>query len=337
MPVLALIQRILRQLKHDRRTLALLFIAPLFLLTLVSFILNHGTDGTITLSAVNCPQPYVERLEEAGAQVLRMEEAQAADALYRGEIIASLEYTDYILRVKLDGSNSSRSAQTLAMLQNAWMPNVRSTAKLQIDYLYGYDGLSMFDNFGSVLIGFFIFFFVFLIAGISFLQERTSGTLEKLLSMPIERWQIVTGYALGFGILAALQSLLIALFCIYGLKVMMVGNFFLVLLIVIMAAISALTLGILLSTVANNEFQMIQFIPIVIIPQVFFSGLFELPAVLEPIKFLMPLYYVADALTAVMIKGKGLTYIWSDLLFLVGCSLLFMLVNIRVLKKYRTI
>lgn len=55
MPVLALIQRILHQLKHDRRTLALLFIAPLFLLTLVSFILNHGTDGTITLAAVNCP------------------------------------------------------------------------------------------------------------------------------------------------------------------------------------------------------------------------------------------------------------------------------------------
>lgn len=110
-----------------------------------------------------------------------------------------------------------------------------------------------------------------------------------------------------------------------------------VLLIVIMAALSALTLGILLSTVANNEFQMIQFIPIVIVPQVFFSGLFELPAILEPIKYLMPLYYVADALTAVMIKGKGLAYIWSDLLFLAGCSLLFMLVNIRVLKKYRNI
>lgn len=110
-----------------------------------------------------------------------------------------------------------------------------------------------------------------------------------------------------------------------------------VLLIVIMAALSALTLGILLSTVANNEFQMIQFIPIVIVPQVFFSGLFELPAIFEPIKYLMPLYYVADALTAVMIKGKGLAHIGSDLLFLAGCSLLFMLVKIRVLKKYRNI
>ena len=266
-----------------------------------------------------------------------MEEAQVADALYWGEIIASLEYTDYILRVKLDGSNSSRSAQTLAMLQTAWTPNLRSAVNLQVDYLYGYEGLSMFDNFGSLLIGFFIFFFVFLIAGISFLQERTSGTLEKLLSMPIERWQIVVGYALGFGILVALQSFLIALFCIYGLKIMMVENFFVVLLIVIMAALSALTLGILLSTVANNEFQMIQFIPIVIVPQVFFSGLFELPAIFEPIKYLMPLYYVADALTAVMIKGKGLAHIGSDLLFLAGCSLLFMLVQIRVLKKYRNI
>ena len=337
MPILALMQRILRQLKHDRRTLALLFVAPLFLLTLVSFILNNGTAGTITLAAVNCPQPYIERLEDAGAQVLRMDEAAAAGALERGEIVASLEYVNYVLQVQLDGSNSSRSAQALAMLKSAWMPDTRSSFALQVDYVYGYEGLSMFDNFGSVLIGFFIFFFVFLIAGISFLQERTSGTLEKLLSMPIERWQIVAGYVSGFGILASVQALLITIFCVYGLQVMMIGNFFLVLLIAIMAAISALTLGILLSTVANNEFQMIQFIPIVIVPQVFFSGLFELPDILEPIGRLMPLYYVADALTAVMIKGSGLADIAVDLLFLAGCSLLFMLLNVRILKKYRTI
>lgn len=337
MAVLALMQRILRQMKRDRRTLALLFLAPLFVLTLVSYILNGGTTGAYTVAAINCPVTYMERLEELGADVVRMTEAEADAALYEGEIIASLEYVNNELQVRLDGSNSSSSLQALNAISTALVPETRGASAVQVDYVYGYADLTMFDNFGSVLIGFFIFFFVFLIAGISFLQERTSGTLEKLLSMPIARWQVVAGYVLGFGLLAVIQALLITLFCVYVLRVMMIGNFFLVLLVAVMAAISALTLGILLSTVAANEFQMIQFIPIVVVPQVFFSGMFDLPALLEPVAYAMPLHYVADALTAVMIKGAGFSAIAGDLLFLLGCSLLFMLLNVRVLKNYREI
>lgn len=337
MPALALMKRILCQLKHDRRTLALLFVAPLVLLALVSYILNGGTTGDYTIAAVNCPVSYIERLEEQGVEVTRMSEAEAIDALYQGDIIATMTYVNQKMEIQLDGSNSSQSLQAVNAIRSAMQPSTRTTSAIEIEYVYGYEGLSMFDNFGSVLIGFFVFFFVFLIAGISFLQERTSGTLEKLLSMPIERWQIVVGYVLGFGLLSAIQALLITLFAIYVLHVMMIGNFCYVLLIAIMTSLCALTLGILLSTVANNEFQIIQFIPIVIVPQVFFSGLFALPSILEPIGHLMPLYYVANALTAVMIKGAGFAEIAGDLFFLLCCSIVFIALNTRVLKKYRDI
>jgi ABC-2 type transport system permease protein len=182
-----------------------------------------------------------------------------------------------------------------------------------------------------------IFFFVFLVAGISFLQERTTGTLEKLLSTPIRRWEIVTGYVLGFGIITVIQSVLISLYVVYILGVMMTGSIFLVLIITFCTAMLALTLGILLSTAANNEFQMIQFIPVVVVPQVFFSGLFELSSVWQAVGRVMPLYYVADALKKVMIKGNGISQIYIDLLVMICLSLLFMFANTLLLKRYRRI
>jgi ABC-2 type transport system permease protein len=121
------------------------------------------------------------------------------------------------------------------------------------------------------------------------------------------------------------------------LGVIMVGSLFWVLLITFCTAMLALTLGILLSTAANNEFQMIQFIPIVVVPQVFFSGLFQLTAMWETVGKVMPLHYVANALKEVMIKGNGFSRIYVDLLVMVGLSLLFMIANTLLLKRYRKI
>ena len=91
--------------------------------------------------------------------------------------------------------------------------------------------MELFDNFGPVLIGFFVFFFVFLIAGVSFLRERTSGTLERLLATPLRRFEIVAGYIIGFGIFTTFQASLISWFAIDILDMMMEGSFVYVLLI----------------------------------------------------------------------------------------------------------
>ena len=158
--------------------------------------------------------------------------------------------------------------------------------------------MASFDSFGPVLIGFFSFFFVFMLAGVSFLRERTSGTLERLLATPIRRFEVVLGYLSGFGLFTLLQAALIAWFAIDVLGLYMDGSIWLVLIMNLLLSLTALTLGTLLSSFASNEFQIIQFIPLVVVPQVFFSGLFNLEAMtpwLQKLSHIMPLYYGADA------------------------------------------
>ena len=338
MRIKAMVLRILRQMHHDKRTLALMLMAPILVLTIIYFVLEE-TDREGRVAVISAPDSYVNVLADYNIITFHYDERDARIALERGEVDATIQVINGKLFIEIDGSDATQAEMVLNGLEMARMNagQNRPDLKPEVYYLYGYEDLSAFDNLGTILIGFMIFFFVFLVAGISFLQERTTGTLEKLLSTPIRRWEIVIGYVLGFGVITVLQSILISLYVVYVLGVMMVGSLFLVLLITFCTAILALTLGILLSTAANNEFQMIQFVPIVIVPQVFFSGLFELTPVWEAVGKIMPLHYVADALKQVMIKGKGLADISFDLVVMVGLSLMFMSVNILLLKRYRRI
>ena len=208
----------------------------------------------------------------------------------------------------------------------------------EINYLHGSADMETFDYIGPFLIGFFIFFFVFLISGVSFLRERTTGTLERLLATPMRRWEMVVGYVVGFGIFTILQSAIIVSFAIYILDIMMAGSIWLVILITLMLAITALSLGTLLSAFATNELQMIQFIPLVVVPQVFFSGLFSIETMaewLQPLSIIMPLTYGGEAIRDVMIQGDGWNDIYGNVLVLIGFSLLFMILNVLALKKHR--
>lgn len=338
MRVRALAFRILNQLRHDRRTLALMLLAPVFLLTLVFFILAD-TVPKVNVAVINAPAGFEDKLEEQNVRGMRYDEHEARLALERGNVIASIRISGGKSYIEIDGSNPTKAKVALAALEQAKNSVMfsRPDLKSEVIYIYGQEDLPTFDNFGATLIGFIIFFFVFLVSGISFLQERTSGTLEKLLSTPIRRWEIVVGYVLGFGLFTVLQSFLISWYCVYVLKVMMIGSFALILLITLLTAMIALTLGILASTLANNEFQMIQFIPLVIVPQIFFSGLFDLPLSMEVVGYAMPLYYIADALTEVMIRGNGFAGIAWDLGIILACSVLFMTLNTLLLKKYRRV
>ncbi|WP_027399446.1 ABC transporter permease [Anaerovorax odorimutans] len=330
--------RILTQLKHDKRTLMLVLAAPLLMLTLVYLILDTS-DTDFTVGIINAPQNYVENLYKNNIKTIRYNENSSQKALENGDIIATVNMISGKLNINIDGSNSQKSNAVLTILEASKLNQTqnRPDLKTEVNYVYGSSDLAMFDNFGGALIGILVFFFVFLISGISFLKERTTGTLEKLLSTPIKRFEIVCGYAIGFGILTIFQSLLITLFVVYILDVMMVGSIWLVLLITLLSAMTALTLGILISTAAASEFQMVQFIPIIIVPQIFFSGLFDLSPTWSFIGKFMPLYYVADALNQVMINGNGFSYITLDILILIGFSSVFIIMNTLLLKKYRRI
>jgi ABC-2 type transport system permease protein len=194
-----------------------------------------------------------------------------------------------------------------------------------------------FDAVGAAFLGVIVYFFVFLVAGINLLDERTTGMLGRLLVTPIRRWELVTGYFTGFGTVAVVQSALLSLFYIYILDVTMQGSFLLALFIIMLAAFNALTLGMLLSSVANNQFQMVQFIPLVIIPQIIFCGLFPMTGVWDKVAHCMPLYYIARSLRNVVLYGKGFTAIWTDLAIVAGMAALFAVLNILVLKKHRAI
>lgn len=369
MRVKALALRILTQIRHDKRTLGLILIAPLLILTIIYFIFNTS-GSTFTVGVVDVPKTVVDRItsnEDLTITVIEYASDEARDAVNDEKAIAVLDMSAATPVIYLDATDAASAGKITSLLKSAVMldsissvrvalnnlnetippallgeivlpelPDVESaTDNWEVDYVYGSSDSTFFDNFGAPMVGIIVFFLTFLIAGINFLSERTSGTLEKLLSTPIRRGEIIAGYTLGFGVLAVIQSLLVTLYVVYVLGMQVVGSIWLVILINLLTAVTALTLGILLSTLANSEFQMIQFIPIVILPQIFLCGLFDLSGGWVIVSYFMPLYYTTDALTEVMLRGHGFAAISLDLLVLSGLSFIFVMVNTLMLKRHR--
>jgi ABC-2 type transport system permease protein len=339
MRIMALVRRILKQIIRDKRTMGLLIMAPILVLTMLHLVFN-GESYTPKVGFVDLPTPLVEQLDDDEATIREYETTdEAKTALKERDIDGYVNMSGSSLQLTLEGSDPTINGATIKWLQESIKPDSSATM-IEVNYLHGSSEMSQFDSFGPVLLGFFIFFFVFLIAGVSFLRERTTGTLERLLCSPLRKWEIVVGYVIGFGIFTMIQATIIASYAIYVLGMMMEGAFIYVLVITLLLSLTALTLGVLLSAFANNELQMIQFIPLVIVPQIFFSGLFNLETISDYVSWigpLTPLYYGAEALRNVMIRGYGWGEISFDLLMLAGFSLLFMILNILALKKYRSI
>jgi ABC-2 type transport system permease protein len=189
-------------------------------------------------------------------------------------------------------------------------------------YIRGYD-LEMMDSVGPAVLGLVVFFFTFITAAISFLRERTQGSLEKFMVSPLSRPEMVAGYLLGFSLFALLQSATTLLVVVLAFGVPMEGSPLTAFGVILLLGAGGLVLGAFLSNFAKTEFQVVQFIPIVILPQVVLSGVWwpleSIPAFLQPVSYALPLTYSSDALRAVMLKGAGISEILvPDLLFLVG-------------------
>lgn len=386
--VMAIVKRIANQFRRDKRTLALMFIAPLILITLINYLFDgDAVDPKVGVQGVS--SEMVAQLKDTDIKVEQYDAvSNVKNTIKSDDLDAFIKQDGSDVQLTFENSDPGVSKQIQMKLQAALMAEQKDAMKqlgesmqetaakvqqslavvakqyaaqtgqqldipkvnLQIpdqqqlaistDYIYGDADTTFFDTIGPIFIGFFVFFFVFLIAGISFLRERTTGTLERLMATPIKRWELETGYLLGFGIFALAQSIIVALYSIHVLDMVQMGSIWYVLLITLMLAMVALTLGILLSTFANNEFQIVQFIPIVIVPQVLFCGIFPLEGMadwLQWIAHIMPLYYGADALTSIMVKGEGFAGFATDFYILVGFALVFMILNIFALKKYRKI
>jgi ABC-2 type transport system permease protein len=165
-----------------------------------------------------------------------------------------------------------------------------------------------------ILLGVFVFVLTYLLTAIGFLRERTTGTLDRVLVSPISRGGLVLGYVLGFGVLAAAQSLVLLGSGIYFLDFTFEHSVMLFFLIELLGALTALGLGVLLSLFAQNEFQVMQFIPVVITPQVILGGTFmpveELPLYLELPARVMPITYILEAMDYVVLGEGRITDFW---------------------------
>ncbi len=204
-------------------------------------------------------------------------------------------------------------------------------------YLYGGPQYTFNDSIAPVFIGIFSFFFVFLLTSVAFLRERSQGTIERVMASPLTRAELVIGYVCGFTIFALIQSLVILLFVVFALQVHYSGNLALVFLVSVLLTIGSVNLGIFLSTFAQNEFQIVQFMPLVFGIQVFLSGIFwpiaQLPALLQPISYVLPLTYANDALRGVMLKGDGFSEISGQLIALVVFALLMVLLSSLTVRR----
>jgi ABC-2 type transport system permease protein len=204
-------------------------------------------------------------------------------------------------------------------------------------YLHGGLQYTFNDSIAPVFIGIFSFFFVFILTSIAFLRERSQGTIERVMASPMTRSELVMGYISGFILFAVVQALIILLFVVFVLQVHYSGNLALVFLVTVLLTIGSVNLGIFLSTFAQNEFQIVQFIPLVLGIQIFLSGVFwpiaQLPAVLRPVSYILPLTYANDALRGVMLKGDDIAGIAGQLTALLIFALLMIMLSALTMRR----
>lgn len=316
--VAAVARRIVSQFRHDRRSIGLLIVAPLVVLSLVGALWGQTQNVTpeVAVATDRTPAPIADRLVASTTmhgQKLSFDEAQAR--MREGKLDAIVWVEGTTLHIETEGSDPIRNGSTVGAVQRALTETLGSLGsaapKIELSQLYGGIDYTLLDYLAPVFIALFAFFFIFLLSAVAFLRERTSGTLERLLATPLRRGELVLGYLVGFSVFALIQAVVILAFTIFVLKVQYRGNLATIFVVEAVMVVGAVSLGLLVSAAARNELQAVQFVPLVLLPQVFLSGLFvsldQLPALLRPISYVLPLTYANEALRAVMIKGFSLT------------------------------
>jgi ABC-2 type transport system permease protein len=390
--ILAIARRIAQGFRRDERTLGLMFVVPLVVTALLGWVLNDTKDTVVDVVVVNeagaVGDAVVTALNDAASQpnsdiavagtVNTEDEAIAKIRDGSGDIaivipanlLADVQAGNRpTLTIISEGTDPAAEAGRFGTLQSALAdissklapPGVTPPIipKVERKTVYLSPDASQVDVLAPIFLGFFGYFFVFLLTGISFLRERIGGTLERLLATPVTRFEIVTGYSLGFGTFATIQVIVLTLFILnsiavpsfgpfgdfttpafsIGLGVHSAGSPVLAFAIALLLSLGAVNLGIFLSTFARTELQVIQFIPLVIVPQALLSGILwpieRLPDVLQGIAHILPLTYAVEGLRNVMLKGADLssTVVQTDLAVLAGIALFFVVLASGTIKR----
>lgn len=174
-----------------------------------------------------------------------------------------------------------------------------------------------FDRVGLMMLAIFPFVVMFLVTSITMLRERTSGTLERLLTTPIHKADLLFGYALAFSLMAALQACVATAIAYWTFDLAIEGSPGLVVMVAVVNAVLGVALGLLCSAFARTEFQAVQFMPVVVVPQILLCGLFvardDMNEVLEAVSGVLPLTYSVDALFEIAGNSEPTAQLWSDI------------------------
>lgn len=165
------------------------------------------------------------------------------------------------------------------------------------------DQPGVFDRFGGPILALFPFIVMFLVTSVTTLRERRSGTLERLMTTPLGKADFIAGYALAFGLVAIVQAVITVTFAVWVCGLTVEGSVWLLGVVAVIDALLGTALGLLTSAFAHTEFQAVQFMPVIVFPQVILGGVFmardDMPGVLEAISDWLPLSYAIDAVSAV--------------------------------------
>jgi ABC-2 type transport system permease protein len=203
-----------------------------------------------------------------------------------------------------------RDHRTLAMLV------VVPTLLITLLWWMFEDQGALFDRLGPALVALFPFIVMFLVTSVTTLRERSSGTLERLLAMPMGKLDFLLGYALAFGLIAAVQSALAVGVSVGLLGLDVEGPIWLLTVVAVADAVLGAALGLFVSAFAQTEFQAVQFMPVVVIPQILLCGLLvardRLPDVLNVTSDVLPLSYAVDAMQH-LTRSSSTGEVWADL------------------------
>jgi ABC-2 type transport system permease protein len=201
---------------------------------------------------------------------------------------------------------------------------------------YIFDVALVFDHVAPSLLGIFPFTVMFLVTSVATLRERTTGTLERLMTMPMAKLDLLLGYAIAFGLLAVAQVVIVVAVTLWlGLDI--AGSLGLLLVIAVLDALLGTALGLFVSAFARTEFQVVQFMPAIVLPQVLLSGLFvprdEMARLLEWISDVLPLSYAVDATNAVTRSATLTGALGRDLLVVAGAAVLALILGAATLRR----
>jgi ABC-2 type transport system permease protein len=368
----ALVRRVVAEVRRDRPSLALLFIAPIVITGLLTFILREGQTPDVRAVVVNqasgpaavAGKALVAALGSAGYTVSEADEAAARAAVEDGSATVAIVLPQDLasggsimfVTLGLDAGSEGSQLQAVGGAVTRALASATGNRLPTIERvtIYGTGSTDPMVPFAPAILAFFLYFFVYLLTGVSFLRERTGGTLERLMATPVTRGEVVGGYTIGFGLFATIQVAILLAWALgtvhigpigpipefaIGLGIPVAGSPLIAFLVVVLLALGAVSLGIFLSTFARTELQVIQFIPIVLVPQFLLSGVLfpvsSLPDILQPLVKIMPLGYAVDALRQVFIRGADLsvTALQVDIAVLAFVALLFAFVASLTIRR----